>query len=148
MQNWITPQTTKDQVELTSGLIEAHDAYIEARDRKDVAPYIAPVQDIPKPDATMVILGAAKPVAVLSALIAGVYVVGVTAASVGAAIAAFVTSNVAVIGGCGLAVVSVVLCFAGRGSESNQINTQQTTATPHTINVVVNVAGQNVTNGK
>lgn len=148
MKNWITPQTTSDQFELTSGLIEAHDAYIEARDRKAVAPYVAPVPDIPRPDATMVILHAAKPVAALSALVAGVYVIVVTAASVGAAIAAFVTSNVAVIGGCGLAVVSLVLCFAGRGVESNKTNTQQTTATPQTINVVVNVAGQNVSNGK
>lgn len=148
MQNWITPQTATDQVELTSGLIEAHDAYIEARDRKAVAPYVAPVPDIPRPDATMVILGTAKPVAALSALVAGVYVVVVTAASVGDAIAEFVTSNVAVIGGCGLAVVSLALCFAGRGGESNQTNTQTATATPQTINVVVNVANGSVTQTK
>jgi hypothetical protein len=143
MQNWIIPQTTSDQVALTSGLIEAHDAYIEARDRKSMQPYTPQPPAIQQRDATMVILSAARPVAALTLLTSGVVLVGVVVASVGAAIAAFVTTHIVVVGSVGLGLVSLLLVFAGRG-ESGQVSSAPAGAAPQNITVTVNVAGQNL----
>ena len=120
MQNWITPQTASDQVALTSGLIEAHDAYIEARDRKAVQPYTPQPPAIPQRDATAVILSAAKPVAALTAVAGSVGLIVVAFASVGAAIAAFITTHIVVVGGVGLGLVSLLLVFAGNGESGEK----------------------------
>jgi hypothetical protein len=120
-----------------------HDAYIEARDRKALQPYAPQPPDIPQRDATMVILSAARPVAALTAVAGSVGLIVVAFASVGAAIAAFVTTHIVVVGSVGLGLVSLLLVFAGRG-ESGQVSSAPAGAAPQNITVTVNVAGQNL----
>lgn len=125
--------------------MSAHDAYLEGRDRKAVQPYAPPVQPIRTEDPTMAILRAGKPVAALSMLVGGIYLVGVAVVSVGAAIMAFVAANAWYIGGGALGIALVSGFFASRSGEEK--TTQNKTSGAPTINVVVNVAGQNVSNG-
>ena len=143
MQNWTIPQTTSDQVALTSGLIEAHDAYNEARDRKAIQPYTPQPPAIPQRDATQVILSAAQPVAAFSVLAGGVSLIVVTFAFGCAAIAAFITANIMYVGGGLFGLVSLLLVFAGKG-ESGQVSSAPAGAAPQNITVTVNVAGQNL----
>jgi hypothetical protein len=137
-----------DQSLLSEGMALAmseHDQYLQGRDRKAVQPYTLPVQPIRTEDPTTVIFRAGKPVAALSLLVGGVYLVGVAVVSVGAAIMAFVAANAWAIGGGALGVALVSGFFAARSGEEKTIQTK--TAGAPTINVVVNVAGQNVSNG-
>lgn len=135
----VDPQLLSEGMALA---MSEHDRYLQGRDRKSVQPYTPPVQPIRTEDPTTAILRAGKPVAALSMLAGSVYLVGVAVVSVGAAIATFVAANAWAIGGGALGVALVSGFFAARGGEEK--TTQTKTAGTPTINVVVNVAGQNV----
>lgn len=125
-----------------------YDKYCEARASKAIQPYTPQSPSIPQRDATQVILSAARPVAALTLLTSSVVLVGVVVASVGAAIAAFVTTHIVVVGGVGLGLVSLLLVFAGKGDSGQVSSAPAGAAAPQNITVTVNVAGQNLNNGK
>ena len=97
-----------------------HDRYLEGRDRKAVQPYVQPVQPIYTEGPTAAILRASKPVAALSLLAGGVYLVVVSVVSVGAAIMAFVAANAWAIGGGALGIALVSGFFAARSGEEKK----------------------------
>jgi len=124
--------------------LELYLEYQQKRDAPCLVPYTPQPPDIPQRDATTVILSAARPVAALTAVAGSVGLIVVAFASVGAAIAAFVTTHIVVVGSVGLGLVSLLLVFAGRG-ESGQVSSAPAgAAAPQNITVTVNVAGQNL----
>ena len=98
------------------------------------------------------IIRTARPVALLSMLAGGVYLVVVVFASIAGAVMAFVAENALIVGGVGFGVVVILLgvgsIFSGNGGESVGSG-GRTSSTAQNINVTVNVSGGNVnTHGK
>jgi len=113
----VDPQLLSEGMALA---MSEHDRYLQGRDRKAIQSYTPPVQPIRTEDPTTAILRAGKPVAALSLLAGGVYLVAMSVVSVGAAIMAFVAANAWAIGGGALGIALVSGFFAARSGEVEQ----------------------------
>ena len=87
--------------------------YLETRYDKAPVPYTPPQSEVQPYNATKAMTDLVKPVVILSALAGGVYMLGVCAVAVGAAIMTTVAAYAVPIGGTVAAVVTLVLCFFG-----------------------------------
>ncbi len=107
MQNWHLPTTANDQDELTAGLIQAHDKYIQGRDTPAIR-VSTPVQEVEKPEPVMTL--PMKRFAAISGVLTGSYCI---IAIVNTAAAAGAFAGVVTFAGYGLAgaVVLGVLRF-------------------------------------
>lgn len=124
--------------------------YLETRYDKAPVPYTPPATDVQPYNATKAVGDLVKPVVILSALAGGVYMVGVCAVAVGAAIVTTVSAYAVPIGGAAAAVVALVLCFGSRKDAEGK-EAAKNGGGGHVINVTVNVAGDSVNvsnNGK
>ena len=124
--------------------------YLETRYDKAPVPYTPPASDVQPYNATKAVQDLVKPVVILSALAGGVYMVGVVAVAVGAAIMTTVSAYAVPIGGAAAAVVTLVLCFGSRNEPSGKEAAKNANG-GHVVNVTVNVAGDSVnvsSNGK
>lgn len=116
--------------------------YVPPGDNGQMQPYKSTLEA-----ATDLTIALAKPVFVLSVVAGGVYtVVAVVGMAVGAAFA-FVSANAVWIGGGVFALAAIILSVGSLGGSSEPLTNGQTSQSAPTINVVVNVAGQNVSNG-
>lgn len=138
MQNWHLPITAHDQAELTAGLIQAHDKYIQGRDTPAIR-VSTPIQEVGNPEPVMTL--PMKRFAAISGVLTGSYclVAVVTKAAAAGAFAGAVT-----FAGYGLAGAFVVglvrfVLFVRVDTEDAKSGT-----TPQNINVTVNVAGSSV----
>jgi len=124
--------------------------YLETRYDKAPVPYTPPQSEVQPYNAARAVTDLVKPVFILSALAGGVYMVGVCAVAVGAAIMTTVAAYAVPIGGTVAAVVTLVLCFGSRGEPSgNEVAKNENGG--NVVNVVINVAGDSVnvsSNGK
>jgi len=116
--------------------------YMETRYDKAPVPYTPPQSEVQPYNATKAVQDLVKPVVILSALAGGVYMVGVCAVAVGAAIMTTVAAYAVPIGGTVAAVVTLALCFGSRSEPSGKEVAKNANGT--VVNVVVNVAGESV----
>lgn len=123
--------------------------YLETRYDKAPVPYTPPAEVQPY-NATKAVQDLVKPVVILSALAGGVYMVGVCAVAVGAAVISTVSAYAVPIGGAVAAVVTLVLCFGSRNEPIGK-EVEKNANGGHVVNVVVNIDGGSVnvsSNGK
>ena len=122
--------------------LEIYLDYQQKRDVKHPVPYTPPAEVQPY-TTTKAVTDLVKPVVILSALAGGVYMVGVCAVAVGAAIITTVSAYAVPIGGAAAAVVALVLCFGSR-KEAESKETAKNANGGQIINITVNVAGESV----
>jgi hypothetical protein len=117
--------------------------YLETRYDKAPVPYTPPASEVHPYTTTKAVTDLVKPVVILSALAGGVYMVGVCAVAVGAAIMSTVSAYAVPIGGAAAAIVALVLCFSSR-KEPEGKEVAKNANGGQIINVTVNVAGESV----
>lgn len=130
--------------------LEVYLDYQQKRDAPCPVPYTPPAPDLQPYNATKAVQDLVKPVAILSALAGGVYMVGVVTVAVGAAIMTTVSAYAVPIGGAAAAIVTLVLCFGSRNDPEGNKAAKNSNG-GQIINVTVNVAGDSVnvsSNGK
>lgn len=117
--------------------------YMETRYDKAPVPYTPPAAEVQPYNTAKAVGDLVKPVVILSALAGGVYMVGVCAIAVGAAIITTVSAYAVPIGGAAAAVVTLVLCFASR-KEPEGKEAAKNASSGHVVNVTVNIAGESI----
>lgn len=117
--------------------------YLETRYDKAPVPYTPPASEVQPYTTTKAVGDLVKPVVILSALAGGVYMVGVVAVAVGAAIMTTVSAYAVPIGGAAAAIVTLVLCFGSR-NELEGSKAAKNANGGHVVNITVNVAGESV----
>lgn len=122
--------------------LEIYLDYQQKRDAPCPVPYTPPAEVQPY-NATKAVGDLVKPVVILSALAGGVYMVGVCAVAVGAAVISTVSAYAVPIGGAVAAVVTLVLCFGSRNEPIGK-EVEKNANGGQIINVTVNVAGESV----
>ena len=130
--------------------LEIYMDYQAKRDAPPPVPYTPPQSEVQPYNATKAMGDLVKPLLILSSLAGGVYMVGVCAVAVGAAIMTTVAAYAVPIGGTVAAVVTLVLCFGSR-SEPDGKEVAKNANGGQIINVTVNIAGESVNvsnNGK
>lgn len=130
--------------------LEVYLDYQQKRDAPCPVPYTPPANEVQPYNATKAVGDMVKPVVILSALAGGVYMVGVVAVAVGAAIISTVSVYAVPIGGAAAAIVTLVLCFGSRNEPSGK-EVVKNAKGGNIVNVVVNIDGGSVnvsSNGK